>query len=73
MLNGVTWQQISPMHLLEPARLIRDEGLLRAALFVWNVARNDAARRRALAMRRLFRRYGDHLAAVALVATKLSA
>jgi len=36
----VTWQQIAPMHLLEPARLICDEGLLRAARFVWNVARH---------------------------------
>jgi len=66
----VTWQQVAPMHLLEPARLIRDEGLLRAARFLWNVVRNRPARQRVAAMRRLFRKYSDHLAAVALVGVK---
>lgn len=60
----------SPMHLLEPARLIRDEGLLRAIRFVWNVMTHSQARRRVLAMRRVFRKYSQHLAAVAMVAVK---
>lgn len=63
-------QRIAPMHLLEPARLIRDEGLGRALRFVFNVAMHPAARRRVLAMRRVFRKYGNHLAAIALVACK---
>jgi hypothetical protein len=57
-------------HLLEPARIVQDEGLLRAIRFAWNVARNGQARRRVLAMRRTFRKYRRHLAAVVLVAQK---
>ena len=60
----------APMHLLEPGRLIRDEGLPRALRFIWNVARTPAARRRIRAMHAVFRRYADHLAATAIVAVK---
>lgn len=63
-------EQLAQMHLLEPARLVRDEGLLRAIRFVWNLAWHGEARRRILAMRRIFRHYRAHLGAVALVATK---
>jgi SAM-dependent methyltransferase len=65
-------QHTAPMHLLEPARLVRDEGLLRAVRFAWNVATHAAARRRVLTMRRVFRKYARHLAAIALVAEKPS-
>lgn len=60
----------APMHLLEPARIVRDEGLLRALRFAWNVATHAVARRRVLTMRRVFRKYRAHLAAIALVACK---
>jgi SAM-dependent methyltransferase len=60
-------QESAPMHLLEPKRLVQDEGLLGTARFVWNVATHAAARRRVLRMRRVFRKYGNYLAAVALV------
>jgi SAM-dependent methyltransferase len=60
----------APMHLLEPVRLVKDEGLLRALRFAWNVLTHAAARRRVLTMRRVFRKYGRHLAAITLVATK---
>jgi hypothetical protein len=63
-------EHTAPMHLLEPARLVKDEGLLRALRFVWNVVTHGAARRRVLTMRRVFRKYGRHLAAIALVAEK---
>jgi hypothetical protein len=66
----VVSEQLAPMHLLEPARLVRDEGLLRAIRFIWNVALHGEARRRVLAMRRIFRKYHRHLGAIALVATK---
>lgn len=62
----------APMHLLEPRRLVKDEGLLGAMRFIWNVARHKPARRRVLAMRRIFRKYRSHLAAIALVAVKQS-
>lgn len=68
----VTNQHTAPMHLLEPARIVKDEGVLRAARFVWNIARHATARTRVLAMRRTFRKYDRHLAAIALVATKKS-
>ena len=63
-------QVSAPMHLLEPGRFIRDEGLARTLRFLWNVARTPAARRRIRAMRATFRRYAEHLAAVAIVAVK---
>jgi SAM-dependent methyltransferase len=66
----ITAKHNAPMHLLEPARLVRDEGLLGAIRFVWNVARNPVARRRVRAMRRTFRKYRQHVAAIALVCTK---
>jgi SAM-dependent methyltransferase len=65
---AVTAEHTAPMHLLEPYRLVQDEGLLRALRFVWNVAIHAAARRRVLAMRGVFRKYGEHLRAVMLVA-----
>ncbi|MGB8370667.1 MAG: methyltransferase domain-containing protein [Limisphaerales bacterium] len=60
----------APMHLLEPRRLIRDEGFWRALCFVFNVLRMPEARRRVFDMRRIFRKYHDHLAAITLVAAK---
>jgi hypothetical protein len=60
----------APMHLLEPRRLLQDEGLFGAMQFAWNVARNPLARQRVLGMRRMFRKYRDHLAAIALVGRK---
>jgi SAM-dependent methyltransferase len=66
----VVSERTAPMHLLEPPRLVRDEGLWRAIRFMWNVARHAPARRRVFKMRRIFRKYHDHLAAIALVAVK---
>jgi SAM-dependent methyltransferase len=62
--------ELAPMHLLEPRRVIRDEGVLRALRFAFNVATHSAARRRVLKMRRVFRNYQGHLSAVAIVAVK---
>jgi hypothetical protein len=67
---SVVAQHTAPMHLLEPSRLVQDEGLLAALRFAFNVATRPAARRRVLAMRRVFRKYAANLAAVAMVATK---
>jgi hypothetical protein len=60
----------APMHLLEPRRFLRDEGVVGVLKFLWNVARDHEARRRVLAMRRTFRRYRAHLAAIMIVAEK---
>lgn len=60
----------NPMLLLEPRRIIADEGLLRAFRFFINVRRNPAARTRIRAMRQAFRDNQEHLYAVAIVARK---
>ncbi len=66
----VQTQANAPMHLLEPRRVLSDEGLTGALRFLFNVARDRDARRRVLAMRGVFRKYRDHLAAIVLVARK---
>lgn len=66
----IDFERLAPMHLLEPLRLVRDEGVFGAMRFAWNVARHPAARHRVRAMRRVFRKYRSHLTAVALVGTK---
>jgi ubiquinone/menaquinone biosynthesis C-methylase UbiE len=60
----------APMHLLEPRRVIQDEGLGRALRFAFNVLRRPEARKRVLSMRKMFRKHRRHLAAVAFVAVK---
>ncbi len=66
----VEQETIAPMHLLEPARLVRDEGILGAGRFVWNVLRDKEARARVKTMRALFKKHEAHMAAVMLVAIK---
>jgi len=61
---------MAPMSLLEPGRLIRDEGLAGALRFVWNLLRDSEARRRVLEMRSVFRRYRKQLGAVAIAGIK---
>lgn len=65
----ITQQTIVPMNLLEPRRVLHDEGLgvLRIGR---NLLRDHDARRRVLAMRRAFRAQREHLAAIGLVAIK---
>jgi hypothetical protein len=58
------------MSLLEPLRLIKDEGLVGAMRFALNVLRDTEARRRVLEMRRTFRRNREQIAAVAILAVK---
>jgi len=60
----------APMHLLEPRRVVQDEGLWRALCIVRNVLADREARRRVQAMRAVFRRHADHLAAITLVGVK---
>lgn len=82
-LTGAEWRQTlersgfeiheerrAPMHLLEPKRVLQDEGLLGALRIAFNVARKPGARARVIRMRNLFRDYADHLAAISLIAVK---
>ena len=67
--NGmkVTWTCNAPMHLLEPRRMLQDEGFGGCLRIAFNVAANPMLRHRIFAMRRLFRKYGEHLGAISLV------
>ncbi len=67
--NGmqVVWSTTAPMHLLEPARLLRDEGLWGGLRIAFNMARKPLLRKRITAMRRLFRRYEGCLCAISIV------
>lgn len=66
----ILWEGRAPMHLLEPKRLIRDEGFFGALRFAFNLLRRPDARKRVLSMRRLFREYRDNLEAIAFVCEK---
>ena len=67
--NGmdVIWSATAPMHLLEPGRLLRDEGVWRALRIGLKVVTTPALRRRIIAMQKLFRRYQACLCAIILV------
>lgn len=59
-----------PMALLSPGRVLRDEGPARTARVLVNVARDPVARTRVRAMRSVFRRHRDHIAAISIIARK---
>jgi SAM-dependent methyltransferase len=63
----------APMALLQPRRVIADEGLFNALRFARNLLVHRDGRKRVLGMRRTFRRHRDRLAAVAIVAHKAAA
>ncbi len=56
--------------LLEPKRLVQDEGLRGAIRIAWNVLRNSAARKRVLDMRHAIRKHSNHMQAIVLHAVK---
>lgn len=67
----VEWCRTADMALLEPRRMIADEGLGGVARIVRNLARDRDLRRRVLAMRSTFARHRANLGAVALVAVRV--
>lgn len=67
---GVKTIEMASMSLLEPGRLIRDEGLKGALRFVGNVIRDKQARQRVLEMRSVFRKNRKRLGAVSLIGVK---
>jgi SAM-dependent methyltransferase len=60
----------APMHLLRPRRLVQDEGVFGALRLAKNLLLDDAARRRVLAMRRVFEQYRNNLGAIFLIGQK---
>jgi ubiquinone/menaquinone biosynthesis C-methylase UbiE len=65
---SVSWIATAPMSLLEPKRLLQDEGFLGVVRIGLNIARKPLLRHRMMAMRGLFRRYQAYLGAISLVA-----
>ncbi|WP_420749119.1 methyltransferase domain-containing protein [Rhodococcus sp. O3] len=63
----------APMKLLDPSRIVADEGLLGTVKFVSNVLRDSDARARVLQMRSTFTKYRNHLVAIEVVARKKAA
>ena len=63
-------ESLAPMHLLEPRRMVQDEGLAGALRFVRNLLQDAEARKRVLTMRKVFRRHKGNLAAITLVGVK---
>ncbi|MCW5979672.1 MAG: methyltransferase domain-containing protein [Bryobacteraceae bacterium] len=67
---SVEWQATAPMHLLEPKRVLSDEGVTGVLRIGFNLLKKPQARQRVLSMRKMFRRYAAHLSAVAIVCRK---
>ncbi|MGI9527905.1 MAG: class I SAM-dependent methyltransferase [Weeksellaceae bacterium] len=59
-----------PMHLLEPKRMLDDEGIFRTLKIIFNVLTTPQARKRIFAMRKVFRKYEKNLDAIAIIAKK---
>lgn len=70
--NGFTVESVqhNGMELLKPRRNLADEGVRGVATIIVNLLRNPGARKRVLGMRKVFNRYSDNLAAIAIVAVK---
>lgn len=63
-------EAMSGFELLEPRRMIADEGLFGAMWIAFNMLRDPAARHRVLTIRRVIRRYADHMRAIMLIGVK---
>lgn len=62
--------ETTEMRLLEPARLIDDEGFFGALNIFFNVLTHPEERKRILHMRAIFRKYQSHLSAISIIAEK---
>jgi SAM-dependent methyltransferase len=61
----------APMRLLEPGRILEDEGAAGAARFILNALSQPRALVRLLTLRNLFARHSDALCAIAIVARRI--
>lgn len=66
----LVWTGEAAMDLLEPRRMLRDEGLSGCLRIAFNVMCDPNLRRRMAAMRRIFSRYRDYLCAISLVGVR---
>src|SRR5690606_11865009 len=63
--------ETNSMSLLEPKRMIADEGFFRFLKIVFNIITTPQARKRILQMRRTFKKHQQHINAIAIVAEKI--
>ena len=63
--------KVAPMGLLQPKQMIEDEGP-RVLKIMFNLARNSQARKRVLAMRKVFSENAQNLGAISIIAEKIS-
>lgn len=68
----VLYHQTGDMRLLNPTRIIQDEGLKDAIKFFWNVLTQAGVRHRLLAIRRVFKQYRQELGYIAVYAERKS-
>ncbi len=59
-----------PMHLLEPGRLVQDEGLMGAGRFIFNVLRSPEAKKRVSIMRNIFNKYKRYISGFIMFGVK---
>lgn len=62
--------EVAPMRLLEPGRVLDDEGAVGAARFAWNALREPRALRRLIGVRATFRVHAPRLRGLALIARR---
>ena len=63
--------KMAPMGLLQPKQMVEDEGP-RVLKIMFNLARNSQARKRVLAMRKVFSENAQNLGAISIIAEKVS-
>ena len=63
--------KVAPMGFLQPKQMIEDEGP-RVLKIMFNLARNPQARKRVLAMRKVFSENAQNLGAISIIAEKIS-
>lgn len=68
----VIWCGEADLDLLEPRRMLQDEGILRCLQIAGNVLRDRVLRQRIQAIRRVFRTYREYLGAVSIVGLRVN-
>ena len=63
--------KVAPMGLLQPKQMVADEGP-RVLKIMFNLARNPQARKRVLAMRKVFSENAQNLGAISIITEKIS-
>ncbi len=62
--------ETAPMHLLEPQRIINDEGIWGSITIAKNILLHPAMRKRVLKMKSIFKKYEKNMGAVTIIARK---